>query len=125
MIELFENNEFLSIKYYEIVEENSHNIADEEVFTVIIRFPEELETNIKRIKTLKRLLKLEKSFSNEWQSSYNDEDYEMLARENKSMAKFIERLGYSQDDITNIANGNFKKVTDKSINDYKIKTGGM
>ena len=34
-----------------------------------------------------------------------NEDYDMLARENKAMAECFERLGYSQGQISDIANG--------------------
>ena len=37
----------------------------------------------------------------------NDEDYEMMARENKEFAKFLKLLGYSDEEISNIANGSY------------------
>ena len=35
----------------------------------------------------------------------NNEDYEMLAEENKNMAKALSKLGYTRDQISDICNG--------------------
>jgi hypothetical protein len=57
---LFNDNEYINIKYYEQKEKiiSKHNTFN---YTLIIRFNEEYEKNIKMIRTLKGLLKLEKS----------------------------------------------------------------
>lgn len=41
-----------------------------------------------------------------------NEDEEMLASENKAMAEFLEKLGFSEEDISNIANGCHDQVLD-------------
>lgn len=49
-----------------------------------------------------------------------NDDLEMLASENKAMAEFLEKLGYSSDDISNIANGchkNIKNFLNKNLVD--------
>ena len=65
MLDLFENNEFISIKSYSILETVSGktNIF---TYTINVRFPEELERRIKMTRTLSGLLKLEKEFSKQW-----------------------------------------------------------
>lgn len=45
---------------------------------------------------------------------YGLEDIQMLERENKEMAEALEKLGYTDDQISNICNG--YNITNKKIN---------
>ena len=65
MLNLFENNEFLSIKSYSIQETVSGK-TNIYTYTINVRFPEELERRIRMTRTLSGLLKLEKEFSKQW-----------------------------------------------------------
>jgi hypothetical protein len=38
------------------------------------------------------------------------EEKDMLAEENKNFAEFLKKLGYSQNEIDNIAAGGFKEI---------------
>jgi len=41
----------------------------------------------------------------------SQEDYDMICGENKSMAEFLSTLGYSQEEISNIADGSYHQYT--------------
>ena len=40
--------------------------------------------------------------------SIEQEDYDMLAGENKAMAEFLELIGLTQEEISNVANGSIE-----------------